>query len=226
MKKVSFVGFLLILIIGCEKETDNLTNQYIAKIVNYDLNCSTCILFFPNDSSQIVNELGESENCFYQTVNLDKNDFKIGQLIKVKVRKAEDTELKACITLYPSYNYENIYVTDYEYYCDFNLNDTIDLGYGQCLNHYTNQTTICFDTVLTDSRCPENVICIWAGEAIVRFKININQNESFFLDLHTGTFDTVVNGFRLTFLDLLPYPNTEIERDLEDYKARIVIKDN
>lgn len=224
MKKILLIGFLIIVIINCEKGSDLIVNQYVAKIVGFDLNCSTCILYFPNDSLTVKNLLGESQNNYYQTVNLDKDEFEIGQMIKVKVRKAEDNELKACITLYPSFNYENIYVSEYEYYKDFAFNDTINLGYSDCLNDFEKQSTICFDSVLTDSRCPENLICIWAGEAVARFRFKIYKKDPIWIDLHTGTIDTVINEYKFSFIDLLPYPNTEIQTKLEDYKAKIIIK--
>ena len=182
MKKLLFFP-LMIFAIGCEKGNDNSNTQLIAKIVGFDFNCSTCILYFPYDSSQVIEKIGNSDNSYYQTVNLNKNDFEIGQLIKVNVRKAEETELRTCMALYPSYNYQNVYVTDYEYLYDFEYGDTIDLGYGNCLNDYNNQITFCFDSVITDSRCPENVICIWAGEAIARFSVHNQSNEPVFLDL-------------------------------------------
>jgi hypothetical protein len=224
MKKVIFIGLSMLAIIGCEKNSDNNSNQFIAEIVGYDLNCSKCILSFLEDSSVIKNLLGESQNNYYQTVNLEKDEFIIGQFIKVKVRKAQDNEFLSCINLYPSYNYNNIYVSEYKQFRDFCFNDTIDLGYGDCLNDYEMNNTICFDSVITDSRCPENVVCVWAGEAIARFKIYIDQSSPITLDLYTGTIDTTINEYKLSFIDLLPYPNTEIERRFEDYKAKIIIK--
>ena len=124
-RTILLMGFLFIGIISCEKEGNDLNRQYIAKIVGFDLNCSTCILSFPNDSLIVKNLFGESKNNYYQTTNLAKHEFKIGQMIKVRVRKEEENELEACITLYASYNYENIYVSEYEHYKDFAFNDTI-----------------------------------------------------------------------------------------------------
>lgn len=209
---------------SCEKQSDISENQFLAKIVGYDLNCPTCILQFPFDSAQVTEKIGNFNNLSYQAINLNKNDFKIGQFIKVKIRKAEDRELQTCITLYPTFDYQNIYVIDYEKYCDFEYDDTIDLRYNDCLNDYSKQTTLCFDSVLTDSRCPENVICIWGGEAIARFRIVNDSNAPLFIDLHTGTFDTIVNDYKISFIDLFPYPNTEIQRNINDYKAKLIIK--
>jgi hypothetical protein len=224
MKRISLIAFLFFLIISCERWSDDFTNQYVAQIVGFDLNCSTCILTFPNDSLRVKNLLGESQNNCYQTVNLDKGKFKVGQMIKVNVRKAEDNELMACITLYPSYNYSNIFVSEYEYFNGLTFNDTIYLGYGECISDFGKRNAICFDTVLTDSRCPENLVCVWAGEATVRFKFETCGKESSLVDLYTGTNDTIINGYKFSFIDLLPYPNTENQTSLEDYKAKIILK--
>lgn len=226
MKNLFVIGFLIITLLGCNKPIDSLDNQYVAKIVGFDLNCSTCILSFPDDSITMKKLLGKSLNNNYEAINLNKNDFTIGQMIKVKVRQALKSELKQCITLAASFSYNNIYVSDYSNYSDFAFNDTIDLAYGKCLNDFERQGSICFDSVLTDSRCPVNVVCIWAGEAVVRFKLTRNNNSSIFIDLHTGTVDTIVNGYKFSFIDLLPYPTTERTTKMEDYKARVVIKKN
>lgn len=224
MKTLLVIGFLLIALLGCKKGIDNLDNQYIAKIVGFDINCSTCILSFPDDSITMRKLLGESLNNYYQAINLNKNDFTIGQMIKVKVRKAVDTELQACITLAASNNYKNIYVSDYSYNSDFAYNETIELAYGKCLNDLEGHGSICFDSVLSDSRCPLNATCVWAGEAVVRFKFTRNNDNPIFVDLRTGTRDTVVNGYKFSFIELLPYPYTGRTIKIEDYKARIIIK--
>lgn len=215
-----FIGFLSL---SCEKPSDMSNHQFLAKIVDYDLNCSTCILEFPYDSDYMAAKTGNSDMHLYHAINLNKYDFTPGQLIKVKFRNPGEDELRACITLYPAYDYYNIYVTDFEKYCDFDFNDTIDLCYNSCLTDYSNQTTFCFDSVLTDSRCPENLICIWAGEAIVRIRVLINS-EPINIDLYTGTIDTVIGDYKVSLLDLIPYPNTDIERDIYDYKAKLIIK--
>jgi hypothetical protein len=110
-------------------------------------------------------------------------------------------------------------VIDYE-----NYSDTISLGYGECINVNSNLDSFCFDSIITDSRCPEDVTCIWAGEAIARFRINNHGKEPVYINLHTGTKDTIVTDYSLSFLDLFPYPNTKIQRNIKDFNARIVIK--
>lgn len=112
-----FIGILTIILLayGCSRDNEDTLNRYfIAEIVNFDLNCSTCILKFSNDSIEIKQEIGASRDNYYQTVNLEKDTFKINQRVLVKLRKAEGNELRACITLYPSYDYRNIFIIDFK----------------------------------------------------------------------------------------------------------------
>lgn len=69
---------------------------------------------FPNDSIEIKQAIGASRDNYYQTVNLEKDTFKINQRVLVKLRKPEENELRACITLYASYDYRNIFIVDFK----------------------------------------------------------------------------------------------------------------
>ncbi len=112
-----FIGLLTILLFvsSCSKDNeDTLDRYFVGEIVNFDLNCSTCILKFPNDSITIKQAIGTSSDNYYHTINLEKDTFKINQRVLVKLRKAEDNELRACITLFPSYDYMNIYIIDFK----------------------------------------------------------------------------------------------------------------
>jgi hypothetical protein len=111
-----------------------------------------------------------------------------------------------------------------EYPDEMKFHDPILLGYHECISDYGNRNTICFDSVITESRCPENVECIWAGEAIVRFRFEKYGKEPRFIDLHTGTNDTIIDDYKFSFIDLLPYPNTDHPTSPEDYKAKVILK--
>lgn len=224
MKTVSVLGFILLFFLAaCEKSEEEKNSQYSARIVGFDLNCSTCIVSFPDDFLKIKTLYGVSPDNYYEIVNLDKGDFKIGDKLRVNVRKAENSELKACITLYPSSNYMNLFVSDYEEYSNLWLNDTLDLVYKNCLYDADRKSYICLDSVLTDSRCPSDVICVWAGEAIARFKIEKYDSFPVYMDLKEGVKDTVVFGYKISFIKLLPYPISVHQTKPEEYKARLVI---
>ena len=70
-----------------------------------------------------------------------------------------------------------------------------------------------FDAVVSDSRCPANAMCIWQGAATATFSFTKNG------DLHrfklstismepNYTKDTIIAGYKIEFIHLLPYPGT------------------
>jgi len=76
-----------------------------------------------------------------------------------------------------------------------------------------NQTLICFDSLLTDSRCPVNAVCGMIGYAAVKFSLTSNGATHSFklstLDM-PGLFsrDTILGGYQIEFMHLEPYPGT------------------
>jgi hypothetical protein len=78
------------------------------------------------------------------------------------------------------------------------------------LHHCINKTfsqeriTLCFEEVIQDSRCPVNAFCIWGGMATAKFTFTRKNNDHvLILNLNR---DTVVDGYKIRFADLLPYP--------------------
>jgi hypothetical protein len=225
MKKIFLIGLIISSLIGCDKETDSVDKSYIAEIVGYDLNCSTCILHFPQDSEYVKEFLGDSESDFYNSVNLNQSDFKIGELIQVKARIAEDNELRACKTLFPTINYTNIYVSDFSKYQDSDFIDTLELKYGECVATF-GQTSVCFDTVLNDSRCPEGGICVWEGNAKIKLRISLNGIGEHSIELNTNQsfpIDTTINHINISLISLTPYPDISMSIVPKDYIAKLSI---
>ena len=219
-----FAVIISMLFFGCEKSNETVNIQCDATVVGFDLNCSTCILSLPGD---IAGTLGTSEGAvpaYYLAVNLGRNDFKIGQSLRINARNATDAELPACITLYASYNYRNIYVLSYEKLGNPPLNDTLEVSYKQCVMDAGTQYTVCLDTVLEDSRCPTGAVCIWAGEAIARFKIQGKNYTPVFLTIKEGAVETEDPEYSFSFLKLTPYPSITYHPRPEDYTARVLIR--
>jgi len=104
------------------------------------------------------------------------------------------------------------------------LNDTVLIGYGDCLYNPENEFYISFDSVLTDSRCPEDVVCFWEGEAVARFNFKAKDCTTNFYDLYVWTIDTVIGKYDFSFIDLYPHRMSGAEILPEDYTARIIIK--
>jgi len=102
----------MIFAFGCEQRNENPPDSgYLAKIVGFDMNCSTCFLSFPEDSLTIIKEIGESEENYYHAINLGKDTFRTGQYLNVKLREPLENEYRACKTMYPSFDYRMIFVT-------------------------------------------------------------------------------------------------------------------
>jgi hypothetical protein len=90
---------------------------------------------------------------------------------------------------------------------------TVELKLSECESGIISgdDLKLCFNTVVSDSRCPTNVVCIWQGTAVGRFTFTKN-NESSTFDLSTldqpPTYnkDTVLMGYKIEFVNLHPYP--------------------
>jgi hypothetical protein len=108
---------------------------------------------------------------------------------------------------------------------NLNLNETIELIYGKTYQNYEKNVSIKLDSVLEDSRCPENVECFWAGMAIARFDFTLNNKlTTFFLTNTGGTAgDTIISGYKIQFISLNPYPVYGIPINIKDYIAGIKI---
>ena len=76
-----------------------------------------------------------------------------------------------------------------------------------------DKVKLAFDALVSDSRCPANAMCIWQGTAVCKFSFTKNNETSTF-ELSTLNMpptyhkDTVVLGYKIEFINLLPYPGT------------------
>ncbi len=78
-------------------------------------------------------------------------------------------------------------------------------------------------TEINDSRCPSDVICVWAGKADV--KINVLSPVSGKIDVSTfnNPVDTLGN-YTFTLIDVSPYPISTKTIRLEDYVVTLKIQ--
>ena len=227
MKKLILLACVISFIPGCEKSPETVISELTARIVGFDLNCSTCILEFPDDNSLVKKEIGESPGNYYQTINLTRGNYEIGQKLRVKIRKAETNELTPCISLNPSLSYKNVFITEFENYDNLIFNDTIDLPPRDCRYDSQNHFYICLDSVLNDSRCPTGVYCFVAGNATVRFKYEKLNDPPVLFTLITNPGSpkyAIINGYKFTLIDLSPYPSIKNTGTKEKYSAQIIVE--
>lgn len=110
----------------------------------------------------------------------------------------------------------------------FKLNDTIELAINKSAINNEEQLTISIDSVLSDSRCPSDVVCVWEGNAEVRFLLNNDDKKTkFILNSHGGDnypSDTVVAGYNIELVELRPYPVSTSKISNSEYVADLLIK--
>ncbi len=80
------------------------------------------------------------------------------------------------------------------------------------------------DSVITDSRCPVGVNCIWEGNAEVRLELIVGGNYHHYLNLNTNSNfqqDTVISGIAFRLANILPYPSAHNDLEYQNYRIEI-----
>lgn len=83
-----------------------------------------------------------------------------------------------------------------------------------------------FNTVSNESRCPSDVQCVWAGNAIVILSLTSSGNQSGSATLNT-TLDpkfTDYAGYRIALVGLKPYPRSGSKIPTADYVATLEVR--
>ena len=104
------------------------------------------------------------------------------------------------------------------------LGQSFKLRAGQSLTLRGESVTIAFQTIVSDSRCPIDAICIQAGEATGSFRLEVGRAApaSFELGtLHPRSADA--NGYRVTLDAMLPAPQSSRPIDPRDYVAELTV---
>lgn len=87
--------------------------------------------------------------------------------------------------------------------------------------------TLQLQTVLSDDRCPRQVVCEWAGEARLQLRVQAGEYPSRRFELSTypyfGEDQLLYAGYAIRLVEVSPYPKQPNEaRTLEDYRITLV----
>jgi hypothetical protein len=100
--------------------------------------------------------------------------------------------------------------------------DTLNIHYNETIIIDDENTSLTFDSLLGDSRCPKGVTCIWEGNAQLGFKLNSHE---FSLNSHKGfRTDTTVLAYTISLMKVYPYPHIDSLYVPEDYSADISLE--
>jgi len=95
-------------------------------------------------------------------------------------------------------------------------------------SYKTNNIEVKLVQVVSDSRCPKGVSCVWAGEATVLVDIFENGEK---IERKKVVFDDGVKSIfssetvSITGFNVLPYPEADVKINPEDYYLQLEVKD-
>jgi hypothetical protein len=99
---------------------------------------------------------------------------------------------------------------------------------GQEVTIKGEKLRIKFSSVASDSRCPNGVSCVWAGNATVKIEVS-KKNKSF----EGATLNTTVEpkeleykGFKIKLVSLNPHPTAGATIDPKEYNATMIVSRN
>lgn len=105
---------------------------------------------------------------------------------------------------------------------------TVNLKRDGCFDKFESDARICLDSIVNDSRCPTGVVCVWEGDAVAAFTFTKNNTVRSF-KLHTNSKfqnDTILEGFTIQLVQIIPYPISDQTIDPDDYRAEINVVEN
>lgn len=104
---------------------------------------------------------------------------------------------------------------------EYEINDTVKIDYQDTIKIIPDDIIISFDTVLEDSRCPINAMCVWAGRVKIEFTITIDGHSTSLQKEVKEHFTIGDYYFELVLVN--PYPELDSEYTMEDYNIDMLI---
>ena len=86
------------------------------------------------------------------------------------------------------------------------------------------RASIVFERIVSDSRCALDVQCIRAGEARAAFRLERAGSAAISFELDTDRDRSQeVGGYRVSLVDVFPYPKSTVEIPRSEYRAEITV---
>lgn len=104
---------------------------------------------------------------------------------------------------------------------EYRLDEEFELGIGEQASFDNAKFHIFFKEVNEDSRCPEGVTCVWAGNGKIALMIN---GKKVSLNTYLEPNESDIDGYHIKLISLNPYPVYEQEIDKEAYVARLIVR--
>ncbi len=110
----------------------------------------------------------------------------------------------------------------------FQLNTPFALQFAATNQSTEDNITVNFFEVLSDSRCPTDVTCVWEGESSVKINFKVDgTNTPLTLSTHErmgqGPQADTLGNYIIRLLEVNPYPVSTVQVPNEDYEIRLQI---
>ena len=85
--------------------------------------------------------------------------------------------------------------------------------------------SVTFDAVRSDSRCPMDALCVWAGDAIVTVRLSQSAGSQVERELHTqpGGSEASYLAYVIKLVALAPYPRSDRQIRPDDYVTILTV---
>jgi hypothetical protein len=103
------------------------------------------------------------------------------------------------------------------------LGELFYMKIGETVSIKNEQLIFQFVNVPEDSRCPEGAVCVWAGNAAVIIKI-VDVMDT--VNTYLNPKEINYNPYKITLLNLSPYPKLGVLRDTTQYVAQFAVTKN
>jgi hypothetical protein len=102
---------------------------------------------------------------------------------------------------------------------------SITLAIGQTVTVPETSLAVTFSSVVSDSRCPSDALCVQAGEAVVEIDATTSSGAAK-MALHTGDTGRTadVGNYHLELATLLPYPSGAHPPTAADYRLTLNVQ--
>lgn len=106
----------------------------------------------------------------------------------------------------------------------FVLNEIFSLGHQQTKYNSEENIAITFERVVSDSRCPMDVDCVWQGNAEIEVAF-IHNDASSTVTLNTSLSPTEISlsGYHIELIDLEPPASLSNPPEPDDYAVHLII---
>ena len=105
------------------------------------------------------------------------------------------------------------------------LDQEFEIRVGQQVSIKREGLRVSFQSVAEDSRCPQGVTCVWAGNGRVLLRLSKAEKRAATMSLNTGL-DPKQDTYRsydVKLVSLNPYPKKDAPIKKRDYVATIVV---